>query len=325
MIRKALTIAAGVLTIPLIGTAASSQGLPIEWTLSPRSSAPSDTVQLALSYRTGSNGHNMNSGSWKLAELQGLTAAQLGSSQGSPATFRIAREAGVLDCSGVVRQWRGTGECSFRPDARYAAALQSRGIGRPNLREHYQLMVQDVGTPLIQELERQGYKRPGIDDLVAAGIHGVTVPYIRSMAAAGYRLGKVDELVAFRIHGVDADYVREMAALSPPGGRYSADQLVAMRIHGVSAAKAREYAQLGYRGISHGDLVSMAIHGVTPTYIRELADLGYRGLSASDLVSMRIHGVTPAYVRDMRAAGYTLPSAEQLVRMRISGFKPRRQ
>ena len=325
MVSKVLIAAAGAIALGWMG-AAAAQSLPIEWTISPSGSAQgAERVQLALSYRTAGNGHNINSRPHLLSELQGLSAAQLASPQGSPARFRIVREAGTLDCNGVVRQSRGTGECSFLGDAGFAAALERRGIGRPSLKQHYQLMVQNVGTPLIQELDRHGYRRPGIDDLVAAAIHGVTAPYIRSMAEAGYRLGKVEDLVAFRIHGVDADYVREMAALNPPGGRFSPEQLVGMRIHGLSAAKARQYAQLGYSNLSHQDLMSMSIHGVTPDYIRGLAEAGYRGLSAKHLVAMRIHGVTPEYISQMRAAGYTLPDADQLVRMRISGFRPGRR
>jgi hypothetical protein len=324
MVQKFLFAAAGAIALVSLATTASSQNLPVEWTIGPAGSAAGgEMVQLALSYRTGGSGRSMNSGPYPLTELQGLTRAQLQSPQGSPARFRIVREAGMLDCNGVVRQARGTGECSFLADAAFATALERRGIGRPDLKQHYQLMVQNVGTPLLQELERHGYRRPDINDLVAAGIHGVTAPYVRSMAEAGYRLGKVEDLIAFRIHGVDADYVREMASLNPPGGKFSPDQLVGMRIHGLSAAKARQYAQLGYRNLSHEDLMSMSIHGVTPEYIGQLADAGYRGLSAEQLVSMRIHGVTPEYIRQMRAAGYTLPNAEQLVRMRISGFRPR--
>ena len=325
MVSKVLVAAAGAIALGWIG-AAAAQSLPIEWTISPtRSGTSSDAVQLALSYRTAGNGNNMNSRPYRLAELQGLNPAQLASPQGSPARFRIIREAGTLDCNGLVRQARGTGQCSFLADVGFAAALERRGIGRPSLNQHYQLMVQDVGTPLLQELERHGYRRPDIDDLIAAGIHGVSATYILSMAEAGYRLGKIEDLVAFRIHGVDSDYVREMAVLNPPGGRFSADQLVGMRIHGLTGAKARRYAQLGYRNVGHEDLLSMSIHGVTPEFISELSDAGYRGLSASQLVTMRIHGVTPEYVRQMRAAGYVLPDAEQLVRMRISGFRPGRR
>lgn len=326
MIQKFLLAAAGAIALGSIGTMASSQNLPIEWTISPTKSdgRAGPEVHLALSYRLGKS-RSMNSRSYALSELQGLTAQQLSSREGAPAGFSLVREAGRVDCSGIVHQWRGTGECGFLPNAAFSAALERRGIGRPTLQQQYQLALQNVGTPLLQELERQGYKQPDLKSFVAAGIHGVTAPYVRSMADAGYKLGNVNDLVKFRIHGVTSDYIRSMAMLNPPGGRFSADALVSMRIHGLSAEKVRQYAALGYRDLSHKQLMSMSIHGVTPAFIRELSEAGYRNLGADDLVRMRIHGVTPDYIRSMRAAGYKLPNADQLVRMRISGFRPDRR
>lgn len=325
MIQKFLIAAAGTAAIALISSTASSQTLPVEWTIAPATKAADvPTVHLSLSYRSGGS-HSMNSRAFALSDLQGLTPQALASEQGAPVSFRILREAGSFDCNGIVRQARGAGECTFSPDSGFSAALERRGIARPDLHQQYQLAVQNVGSPLLDELKRQGYSQPDLKGLVAAGIHGVTVPYVRQMADSGYRLSNVHDLVTFRIHGVTSDYVREMSVLNPPGGKFSADELVKMRIHGVTAAKAREFAELGYRDLSHDQLMKMSIHGVTPTFVRELAKEGYRGLGADELVRMRIHGVTPAYVRGLRAAGYKLPSSEQLVRMRISGFRPDRR
>lgn len=326
MIQKFLLAAAGAVALGSFGTMASSQNLPIEWTISPTGSdgQAGPNVQLALSYRLDGS-RNMNSRSHALSELQGLTAEQLSSTQGAPANFSLVREAGRIDCNGIVQRWRGTGECNFLPNAAFATALERRGIGRPSLQQQYQLTVQNVGTPLLQELERLGYRQPDLKGFIAAGIHGVSAMYVRSMADAGYRLGDVDDLVKFRIHGVTADYVKEMGLLNPPGGRFSAEELVSMRIHGLSAEKVRQYAALGYRNLSHKQLMSMSIHGVTPAFIRELSEVGYRDLGAEDLIKMRIHGVTPDYIQEMRAAGYQVPSADQLVRMRISGFRPDRR
>lgn len=290
MIRNAfIALSTGAL---LSASVSAAETWPVDWTISPARSGAGNAVQLALSYKTPRGGQSMNSRTRSLKELQGLSPAQL-SSNGSPVRFRIVREAGTLDCAGLVRRGRGTGECGFSADPGFAAALERRSIGRPTLQQHYQLAMQDVGLPLVDELNRQGYERPTVNKLVAAGIHGVSLPYVRSIGAAGYRLKDVDGLVKFRIHGVDADYVREISALDR-SRRFSPDQVVAMRIHGVSADKARQFAQLGYSGIPHDKLMAMSIHGVTPDFIREMAAAGYRGLSADQLVAMRIHGVKPS-------------------------------
>jgi hypothetical protein len=243
-----IAASAGAMT-PASAAAASAQIGSIDWTIKPTTrSVPAESVHLSLSYRTGSSGHNMNSRSVPLRDLQGLSRLQLASREGAPTRFRIVREAGTLDCEGLVRQERGTGECRFDADSAYAAALERRGIGRPTMQQQYQMAVQNVGLGLIDELDRQGYRRPSMNSLMAAAIHGVSIPYVRSLADAGYRLGSVDDLVKFRIHGVDADFIRGMSSVR--GTRFTADQLVAMRIHRVSPAKVREFADLGYRSLT---------------------------------------------------------------------------
>src|SRR5918998_1583363 len=124
--KPLIAIAAATLAASL-AAAPGDIGAPIEWTISPRQSDGDQRVQLALSYRHPGGGQNTNSRSYSLAELQGLSPAALASSQGTPARFRLVREAGTLDCDGIVRQGRGTGECSFAADARFAAELERRG------------------------------------------------------------------------------------------------------------------------------------------------------------------------------------------------------
>jgi hypothetical protein len=317
MIRKGLV---AILSCTILGAAAPAiaQSLPIEWTISPRNGA-TNSVQLSLSYRTR-GGHSMNSRPRELSELQGLTAAHLASA-GGPAAFRIARQAGTLDCRGIAGGGRGAGECSFNGNPDYAAALERHGIGRPTPEQHYQLAMQDVGLDLVAELERQGYRPITIDKLVAAGIHRVTVPYLRSLAEAGYR-PDMNGLIAFKIHRVDADYIRGVEPLNGEA-RFTPSEIVAMRIHRVSAEQAKQLAELGYNRLSHKQLTSMAIHKVTPDYIRGMAAAGYRGIAPDQLVSMRIHGVTPEFARRMRGIAEGGLSADELVRMRIHGL-PRR-
>lgn len=321
MFRKVLIAIAATACAPA-GSAQPSGTLPVEWTIAPTEPIGGEAaVQLELSYRERGSSSN-NSEPWPLRALEGLGAVELASPAGGAVRFQIVREAGRLDCEGVARRQRGSGDCIFSPDAGFAAALERRGIGRPSLRQQYQLAVQDVGLALVEELARQDYPRPTVDQLVALGIHGADVEFLRGLDGAGYRLGDLDDLVAFRIHGVTPEFIRELAAISPSYARLPADGLVAMRIHGVTPDRVRRYAGLGYRDLGQEQLVAMAIHGVTPDYVGELAELGYGGLGVDQLVAMRIHGVTPDYVRDFKKRGYAPPDAEQLVRMRISGFDP---
>lgn len=285
-----LGLAAGAMAaVALAGQGSDAIPAAVEWTIAPTSQP--EKVQLGLSYRTGTS-HSNNSRPVALAELQGLGAAQLDSPAAADVAFRIARDAGRLDCDGSVKARRGAGTCRFAADPAFAAALEQRGLDRPSERQMFQLTLQGAELALLDELERRGYARPSLDDYLAASIHGVSTAYLAGLDAAGYRVGTVDKLVDMRIHGVTPAYIKEMVAIAPRYRGVPADELVDMRIHGVTPARVRGYAEAGYRDIPHKDLMAMSIHGVTPDYIRSLAAAGYSGLSAEQLVRMKIHGVT---------------------------------
>ncbi len=299
---------------------AAVSGFPVEWSISP--AGQPDKVQLRLEYRRGNN-NSSHSRTTPLAEIQGLSAAQL--SGAGPASFRLGGEAGTLDCRGTLDRGRGIGTCDFRPDAAFAAELERRGIGRPTPEDLYHMAMQRVGRDLLNELGRHDYERPTVKDLVSASIHGVTAQYVREMADAGHRVGTVDRLVAFRIHGVTPRFIREIADASPNLIRLHGDQLVELRIHGVSGEFVRGMAEAGYRDLSPRQLVEMRIHGVRPAFVKELADLGYRNLSSRDLVALRIHGVNGSWVRELHQAGIRPASADALVEERIMGRRHRQR
>jgi hypothetical protein len=320
-------LAAAVMLIAAAGPAAghTESAFPlIDWSID-GTGRQGGKVQLGMRTHSGrGNGSSNWSTGYPIAELQGLSAAQLAARGPGPVRFALVREAGRLDCSGSAGNGVGNGTCRFTADDGFAAFLQSRGIGRPDPRESYQLAMSRVGKAHVEALAANGYPRTSVSQLVALGIHGATPGYIQALAQSGYRLKSADSLVAFRIHGVDADYIRAIAAHGDQFRNIPADDLVAFRIHGVTPALIGAYSRLGYRQLDRGDVVAMAIHGVTPEYIEAFARLGYRDISADKLVQMRIHGVTPDYVRSLQQSGINLPSADQLVRLRISGFRPQR-
>lgn len=259
-------------------------------------------VQLSLSYSTSrSNSRHLRP--VPLGDLQGLTGAQLTSATGGPARFRIVREAGSLDCDGVFKAGRGTGDCRFAPDAGYAAQLAKRGIGSPTIDQQFQLTMAGGGALAdVDELLRQGYPRPSVGQLLEMSIHGVDAAYLQSLAKAGYNAGKVSKLVEMRIHGVTPEFATELAAIGPAYRNLPVDQLVEMRIHGITPDEVRDYAKAGYPNLTRRQLINMAIHNVSPTYVADMTAAGYRNLTPEQLVNMRIHGVNAEMARVARTA-----------------------
>ncbi|HEV2150224.1 MAG TPA: hypothetical protein VGR37_22690 [Longimicrobiaceae bacterium] len=259
----------------------------LEWSIH-RLEARPEAVQLALRYETSRGGTGTTSRPVPLRELEGLTAAQLSSSAGTPVRFRLRREAGVFDCEGSLRDGRGSGQCDFAADARFAAGLDRRGIGRPTAAQQFSLALHDVGLAFVDELASQGYARPDVAELVRAGQHGARLDYLRSMGELGYRVGSLAELVRMKDHGVNAEFVRGLAS------------------H-------------GYRDLPADELVRLRDHGVTPRFIAEMRELGYEGLTPSQLVRMRDHGVTPDFARRVNTRAGTRRTVSELVRMRDRG------
>jgi beta-lactamase regulating signal transducer with metallopeptidase domain len=282
--------------------------LPGTWEIRP--GGAEGTVNLRLMERNSSSSSNV-----PLAQLEGLTAAQL-SGAGGPVQFRVRRDAGTFTFEGVVRSGVGGGTFTFAPDASFAGELAKRGLDRPTAREQYQLARHDIGYAFLDELNRQGYSKPATSDLVRAGQHGVSTTYLREMGSLGYKLGSLQPLIELRDHGVTSDYVRALAELGYKG--LSHEEVRQARDHGVTAEYVRAMRDAGYGSLPLADLVNARDHGITDDYVRGLGDAGYRKLPLDQLVTVRDHGVTVEYVRDLRQLGYQL-AIDDFVRARDHG------
>jgi hypothetical protein len=278
MVRYAFT-ALGALALGTSGCAVSAQ--EIGWTVRPGDKAGQVQLQLERSRP----GHN-NTNSFGIA-AEGLTGLNLNAD--GPARFALKREAGRLDCEGVVRAKRGTGTCRFAADAGFAEMLSKHGLARPDEDDSYALTALDAHIATIDALGRFGFPHPTLGQFLALTVHGANEGWLQGLASAGQRGITIDDLIAYRIHGVTGGW-----------------------LHGLTSA---DHALTSTKG---GDVIAMRIHGVTPEWVQGLADAGYRDLRAEDLIAMRIHGVTPEFARAAMAMGGR-PSAEELVTRRIMG------
>ena len=298
MLSKLLLTTIAIAALP----AAASAELPsrIDFTIAPAADR-ADKVQFGLSYRTARSTSD-HSRPIALHELQGLTAAQLASTGGAAVQFRLVHDAGTIDCDGLARRQRGTGECRYRPNPAFAGELARRGVARPTTEQQFQLALHGADLAVVDELDRQGYAKPTPGDLVKTAVFGIDVARLRGLDAVGYRAGTVGKLGEKGIHGVTPDYIRQLAAIGPAYRRLPVDQLVEMHVHGVTPAKIRAYAEAGYPNLTRRQIMDMSIHGVTPAYIEEMAGAGYRNLPPEKLVEMKIFGVNATMARRANAA-----------------------
>ncbi|HYD13347.1 MAG TPA: hypothetical protein VEC11_10915 [Allosphingosinicella sp.] len=314
--RSSLAIAL-LLLVPAAGPAqpadtAVRSAETLSWTIAP--SGTPGRVQFEISRRSA-NSHWRSSSTVDLAMLEGLGVDRLDGESG-PVRFRVARDAGTLACQGTAWRGRGTGECSFLADERFAATLAERGIGRPSVDEQFSMTLNNIGYAYLDELQRQRYDTPTATDLAQAGNHGVTLAYLRDMGGHNYRVGRLAALIRMRDHGVTPDYIEGLARHDVRD--IPAEEIVRLRDHGVSADYVGELRQLGYRRLSTEEMIRLRDHGVTPDYIRALAQAGIRDIPTVELTRMRDHGVRPDFVVALRSAGYRF-GTDEIVRMRDHG------
>lgn len=277
-----------------------------------------DQLQMNLHHGNSRHGNRM-----PLADLSGLSTAQIGSAN-AQVEFRLEREAGTVTFRGVFSNGSGAGQFSFQANPSYLSRLEAAGVdtrgkdGKPaGESKLLSLALLDVSSQLARDLQSLGFNGIRLNELAAVRIHGATPEFIRGLRAGGYEDLSLEEAVASRIHGVSPDFAREVRQA---GVTASLKDLVAMRIHGASVEWLSEFRNLGYQLVDVDDFIALRIHGVSPQFVRDIAGLGYRDVPPKDLVAMRIHGVTPEFIREVQARGDS-PTIRKLISMKIHGVE----
>lgn len=256
------------------------------WAIHPAENG--STLRLRLETSNAEHGSFDISRPLKLAELRGLTTAQMAAPSGATVHFRIVREAGTFTCEGYFKQRRGGGTFTFRANPQFGPALRALGISGVDQNRVRAMALLDVTTGWTRQLRAAGVNAHTAGQLVKMGIFRVTPEYARSLRSLGYTATEPKELVKFRIFHVTPDSIRQLR-------------------------------KAGYHPDAH-QLVKMSIFKVTPEFINQVKQLGYAHPTIDELVKMRIFHVTPEYVRTMRSRGLKNLTIEKLVRMRIAGI-----
>ena len=263
------------------------------WTASLKSEEP-DKIHLSFERRLEKGGKNQMGTTYDFADLQGLSRETV--SNGGAAKFRLAREAGTLDCEGGFQNGKGSGAFRFTANPSFVSAMKSRGFdfekqsskstgGHDSDDRLFAATTLNVTTALADDLLSADFGRLDVDDLFKAAIFKVDSKFMREMKASGFPNLRMEELVKARIFKIDADFV----------------------------ARA---TQMGFGKEPFESLVKMQIFKVTPEFITESRNEGLTNLSVEDLVKMRIFKIDSEFIRQAKAEGVPL-EIEELVRKRI--------
>jgi hypothetical protein len=270
---------AALALFPLIALGAVENG---SWSLGPVDQP--GKVQFTLQ---GSNGehHFDTSSAWQLADLKGLDWAGAAKHD---VHFTITRDAGTIDCQGFVKEQRGAGLFTFRPNPQYLQEMSKLGYSFED-RELFSAAIFDVSFEFVRAMKSAAVRGLDAGKFLAFRIHGVTPEFVRDLRAAGLEAADAGKLIAFRIHGVTPEFVRDLRGAGI--NTTDEDKLIAFRIHGVSPEFAGEISHLGFPHAPPEQLIALRIHGVTPEYIEGLRSKGLQNLTLEQLISLRIHDI----------------------------------
>ena len=265
-----------------------------EWTASQVKSGENGKINLSFERRTG-RGHSNHGQTFEISELQGLSADQI---KNGKVAFRLAREAGTIECEGNFVEGKGSGTFRFTPNLAFVDAMRSRGFdfdtsnGRSsdNLEDRlFTAATVNVTTALADDLNSAGFGRLDVGDLFKAAIFKVDSRFMSEMKASGFPGLGMEELVKARIFKIDPDYVRQVR-------------------------------EMGFADNDFEGMVKFRIFKVTPELLSMLRSEGFRDLAPEEIVKFRIFKIDQEFIRRAKAENPNV-SVEELVRMKIFAGK----
>lgn len=253
-----------------------------------------DKIYLSFSRQTERGSQNQHSSNYLLNDLQGLSSSQLSASDAN-VNFRLAREAGTIECQGKFTNGRGSGTFRFTANPQFVSAMKSRGF--------------DFEKPSENKFDREPENR-----LFAAATLNVTTALADDLLSANFGKLDTDDLFKAAIFKVDSKFMKEMKASGFPNLDF--DDLVKARIFKIDGEYLRQLNASGFGKEPFENVVKMKIFNITPEFIAEVRSEGLNNLSIEELTKMKIFNINGAFIRQAKAEKVDL-NVESLVRRKL--------
>jgi uncharacterized metal-binding protein len=277
------SLAALVLLVQLALTATiAAAGTSGTWSIETRRDGDA-TLTLTTS-PPGERGSSINSHDVDVAAL-GISHA-LSAADRSAVEFTLAREAGLLVCTGTAGNGAASGAFAFTASIQYVARMRERGY-----------------TDLSGE------------DLLRAATLNITTAFVDGIIAAGYPRLPFEKLIPFRALGIDGPYLRAMREAFRERG-LRADDAIPLRALGATAHYVQDMRDAGLSIAEPEDAIRARALNIDLEYVREVSATGYARLPFEDLARLRALGIDAAYIKRVQAHGFAHPSIEELIRLK---------
>ena len=261
-------------------------------------------LNVQFEYRRSGTSHSSFGSDYTFAEL-GLSPQQV---QNGRVSFRLSREAGILDAEGSFTDGRGSGTFTFTPNMGFVSAMRARGFDLEKPDHSFNVNSDEEGRTTVEER------------LLTAAMLNVTTELADDLNSANFGKLDVGNLYSAAIFHVDSKFMVEMRNTGFPNLKF--EDLIKARIFKIDADYVRQVKDMGLGIDSFEGLVKYRIFKVTPAFLAELKSAGLSNINEEDVVKCRIFKIDGDFVRKARAQD---PNAtvEDMVRMKIGVHKIR--
>jgi len=284
-----------------------------------------------------------NNTTFKLSEVPELP-------RGSSGTFKITREAGVLELTGKFEGDQGMGKYKFVPNKQYAdemnreldeklsdrdlmvfffidikksyvGMLKGQGYKEISKKDIIPLAALKIDAAYISSLKESGLKDLSLHDLIPLKSLGIDKAYIEEIRKAGFEDITADQLIPLKAQGIDGDYIRKVKKASGDDD-FNPHDIIALKSLKIDEAYINSFRALGYDNISNKDLIPMKSLGITAEYIKSFHVIGYKDLRPSEFIPLKSQKITPDFIKGFTAIGYKDIPINEVVSLKAVGVTP---
>jgi hypothetical protein len=274
-----------------------------------------DTVELTLKSEEENEyrGYSTNT-EWILkSEFSALPTGQ-------KADFRVTREAGTLELSGVFDGDEGYGHYSFKENTDFQHYLEKVGVTGVTEKRMFGVFFANVTKRYIDDMAEAGYSQLSINNLIGMSSMKVDKAYIASWKQLGYPDLQPHDLIALKSMNIDGGYLKELEKAG--FSNLSTHEIISAKSVGINGAYLQSWKQSGFADLSMHDLVTAKSVGLDPSSIEGWKQAGFNDLSIHELVSAKSIGIDPAYAQGWKQAGFSDLSIHDLISMKSVGVDP---
>lgn len=286
-----------------------------EWTAH-LSSKDGTRIQLNFTRRTEKGGNNQNGNSYKLADLQGLSADILAPTR-TDVSFKLVREAGTIVMEGYFQGGRGAGLWTFTPNPSFASAMASRGYANLSDEDLLRSTFNGLTTKYADEIKGAGYEGLTFAQLMRASNHEITSDYVRELRNSGFGNLTLENVIRASNHDISAAYVKEVAAMG--FGDQPLEKVIRLKNHDISPAYISELKAAGFENLTLDEVIRMKNHDITADFVNQIKSEGFANVSTATIIRLKNHDVDRDFIQRAKAQGHVNATLEEIIRLKNHG------